>query len=882
MPTDKNRTVYLKDYQPTDFIIETVDLVFDLGETMTTVGSEIRMRRRPGADPSAPLVFDGDGLALSGLALDGKPLLPERYDSDADTLTVRDLPEDGAFTLTVKTRINPTANSQLLGLYRTNGIYSTQCEAEGFRRITYFYDRPDVLAVYTVTIIADEKTCPLLLSNGNMVEEQTLDDGRHMARWHDPFPKPSYLFALVAGDLAMIEDRFTTMSGRDVTLRVYVEHGKAERAGYAMDALKRAMKWDEERFGREYDLDIFMIVAVSDFNMGAMENKGLNIFNDRLILADPETATDDDYARIEAVVAHEYFHNWTGNRITCRDWFQLSLKEGLTVYREHEFSADQRSRPVVRVDEVKFLRAHQFPEDGGPLAHPVRPTEYVEIDNFYTTTVYEKGSEVSRMIATLLGPDGFRQGLDLFFERHDGGAVTIEDYLKCFEEATGHDLTHFALWYHQAGTPVISVASAYDEDKRELTLTLGQTTTPTPGEKVKKPLHIPLRVGLIGPNGDNMEPSAITGGEHRKDVLELTEDEQTFVFEGIGARPAISVNRDFSAPVKIRFDQSREDRLRIAGAETDLVARWDTINALALETLVKAAGDVKAGRSVTIDGELGDVLIATAEDDALEPAFRALALTLPSELDIGRAIVDNVDPDAIHTARSAVFAAIAQAGGDSFARLTTAMENPRTFSPDAESAGRRALTNAALALAVAGEGDPARANRAYGHADNMTDMLAAMRILAHQFAGSAEAEDALSDFRRRFAGEPLVLDKWFSTLATVPGAQTLERVAALMGDDAFDETNPNRVRALIGAFASSNPTGFNRDDGAGYNFFADFILTSDKRNATLTARLMTAMRSFEALEPTRQALARRQIERIAAHDDLSRNLRDIVDRMLKS
>ena len=508
----KDRTVYLKDYRPTDFIIETVELVFELGEELTSVESRIRLKRRPGAAIDAALEFSGDSLQFSGLALDGKPVLPERYECTSDHLTVYDLPAEEDFTLTIKTRINPTANTQLLGLYRTNGLYSTQCEAEGFRRITYFYDRPDVLAVYTVALIADKAKNPLLLSNGNLIEEKDLGDGRHMAKWHDPFKKPSYLFALVAGDLAMIEDDFTTMSGRNVTLRIYVEHGKAARAAYAMDSLKRAMKWDEDRFGREYDLDIFMIVAVSDFNMGAMENKGLNIFNDRLILADPETATDDDYARIEAVVAHEYFHNWTGNRITCRDWFQLSLKEGLTVYREHEFSADQRSRPVIRVDEAKFLRAHQFPEDGGPLAHPVRPTQYLEIDNFYTTTIYEKGSEVSRMIATLLGADGFRKGLDLFFERYDGDAVTIEDYLKCFEDATGRDLNHFALWYHQAGTPVITAQSAFDEATGRLTLTLAQSTPPTPGESEKKPLHIPIRVGLIGPNGSDMEPATVTGG----------------------------------------------------------------------------------------------------------------------------------------------------------------------------------------------------------------------------------------------------------------------------------------------------------------------------------------------------------------------------------
>ena len=882
MRMEKDRTVYLKDYRPTDFIIESVELTFELGEDMTTVGSQIRMRRRPGADVEAPLELDGGDLTLSGLALDGKPLLPERYDSAPDHLTVRDLPAEEAFTLTVKTRIDPQHNTQLLGLYRTNGIFSTQCEAEGFRRITYFYDRPDVLAVYTVTIIAEKARYPLLLSNGNLVEETDLGDGRHMAKWHDPYRKPAYLFALVAGDLAMIEDDITTMSGRNVKLRIYVEHGKAERASYAMDSLKRAMKWDEERFGREYDLDMFMIVAVSDFNMGAMENKGLNIFNDRLILADPETATDDDYARIEAVVAHEYFHNWTGDRITCRDWFQLSLKEGLTVYREHEFSADQRSRPVVRVDEVKFLRANQFPEDGGPLAHPVRPTQYLEIDNFYTTTVYEKGSEVSRMIATLLGPDDFRKGLDLFFERHDGDAVTIEDYLKCFEDATGRDLSHFSLWYHQAGTPVVSIDSSYDDNEGRLSLTLRQETPPTPGQSTKKPLLIPLRVGLIGPNGDNMEPTSVDGGERSADVLHLTESEQTFVFHGIGAKPAVSVNRDFSAPVKIRFDQSHDDRLSIARFDTDLVARWDAVNGLALKTLVAASEAVRAGTPVVADPALGETLIGLASDETLEPAFRALVLALPSELDIGREVGENVDPDAIHTARKQVFAEIAGTGADVFGGLVDQYTATDGFSPDAESAGKRALRNTALAYLAEASADPAPAKAAYDAATNMTDMLAAMRILAHQFPKADATQAALADFRERFAREPLVLDKWFSTQATVAGADALSRVTSLMGDPAFDEGNPNRVRALVGTFASSNPTGFNQPDGSAYRFFADFILTTDKRNATLTGRLMTTMRSFEALEPVRREKARIELERIAGHDDLSRNLRDIIDRMLKT
>lgn len=881
MRADDDRTVYLEDYRPTDFVLETVELIFELGENLTTVGSEMRFYRRGGADQSAPLVLDGDSLALSGLALDGKPLLPERYEQKHDKLIIHDLPTDEPFTLTVKTRINPAENTQLLGLYRTNGIYSTQCEAEGFRRISYFYDRPDVLAVYTVTIIADKATSPLLLSNGNLVEQKELEDGRHMAKWHDPFPKPAYLFALVAGDLGMIEDKFTTMSGRDVTLRLFVEHGKEGRAGYAMDSLKRAMKWDEERFGREYDLDIFMIVAVSDFNMGAMENKGLNIFNDRLILADPETATDDDYGRIEAVVAHEYFHNWTGNRITCRDWFQLSLKEGLTVYREHEFSADQRSRSVIRVEEVKFLRAHQFPEDSGPLAHPVRPTQYLEIDNFYTTTVYEKGSEVSRMIATILGQDNFRKGLDLYFERHDGGAVTIEDYLKCFEDATGRDLSHFALWYHQAGTPEITASSEYDEKVGRLSLTLSQSTPSTPGQKEKKPLHIPLRTGFIGPNGDDMEPSSVSGGERRDDVLHLTKEHQTFVFEGLGARPAVSLNRDFSAPVKIEYDLPKEDLVRIAQHESDLVARWDAVNTLALNTLAAATRACQSGETIPVDPALTDTLTGFAEDDALEPAFKALALTLPSELDIGRRIGQDIDPDAIHLARNTVRDAVAKAGHKAFSALSVSPAEDAPFSADAESAGKRALRNIALSYLAAANGDATPAKEAYDRATNMTDRIAALRILAHQFTGAAETKAALEDYRERFAREPLVLDKWFTTQATIAGPDALERVQNLMSDTAFDIGNPNRVRALVGAFASSNPSGFNRPDGAAYSFFANFILTSDKRNPTLTARLMTAMRSFSALEKTRREKALIELERIASHDDLSRNLRDIIDRMLK-
>src|SRR6478736_497278 len=501
MRTESGRIVYLADYRPTDFVLERVDLTFELDPTETKVEARLIFRRREGTDPTLPLVLDGDELNLAGLLLDQAEIPASQYTATPETLTIRGLPETAPFEITITTLLSPETNTQLMGLYRTNGVYSTQCEAEGFRRITYFPDRPDVLAPFTVNIIADKSANPLLLSNGNFLGGAGYGEGKHFAAWFDPHPKPSYLFALVAGDLGIIEDTFTTKSGRDVALKIYVEHGKEPRAAYAMDALKRSMKWDEDVFGREYDLDIFMIVAVSDFNMGAMENKGLNVFNDKYVLADSETATDADYANIEAIIAHEYFHNWTGNRITCRDWFQLCLKEGLTVYRDHEFSADMRSRPVKRIAEVRHLKSEQFPEDGGPLAHPVRPTKYREINNFYTTTVYEKGSEVTRMIATLLGKETFKQGMDLYFDRHDGQAVTIEDFVRCFADVSGRDLAQFSLWYHQAGTPLVSASGSYNAAQQIFSLSLEQTIPPTPDLARKEPMHIPLRLALFSKDG---------------------------------------------------------------------------------------------------------------------------------------------------------------------------------------------------------------------------------------------------------------------------------------------------------------------------------------------------------------------------------------------
>ncbi|OCP00435.1 MULTISPECIES: aminopeptidase N [unclassified Ensifer] len=882
MRTNTGQIIHLEDYRPTDFVLERVDLTFELDPKETKVEARLIFHRREGVDTSAPLLLDGDELKMTGLLLDQEELATSLYDLADDTLTIRGLPETAPFEITITTLLSPETNTQLMGLYRTNGVYSTQCEAEGFRRITYFPDRPDVLAVYTVNIIADKASAPLLLSNGNYLGGADMGDGRHFAAWFDPHPKPSYLFALVAGDLGVVEDTFTTMSGRDVALKIYVEHGKEARASYAMDALKRSMKWDEEVFGREYDLDIFMIVAVSDFNMGAMENKGLNIFNDKYVLADPETATDADYANIEAIIAHEYFHNWTGNRITCRDWFQLCLKEGLTVYRDHEFSADMRSRAVKRIAEVRHLKSEQFPEDAGPLAHPVRPTKYREINNFYTTTVYEKGSEVTRMIATILGRDLFKKGMDLYFDRHDGQAVTIEDFVACFEEASGRDLRQFALWYHQAGTPLVTASGAYDSAKQTFTLSLEQTVPPTPGQGAKEAMHIPLKMGLLLEGGGEADLSAVSGADMTADVLHLTERKQTVVFSGIPSRPVPSFNRGFSAPINLHIEQSADDLALIAHHESDLFARWQALNAIALTNLVEATANVRAGKPVTCDQALVDGLIRAAADASLEPAFRSQALALPSESDIAREIGTNNDPDAIHAARQQILTAVAAAGRSTFSRLADELISASAFSPDAASAGRRALRNSALTYLVQADEGPERAAKAFAAANNMTDLSHALALLAHRFPDATETAEALATFRKRFADNALVIDKWFAVQATIPGAATLDRVKALMAEPLFNGNNPNRVRSLVGTYAFANPTGFNRADGEGYRFLARQILDIDPRNPQLAARILTAMRSWRSLEDKRAGHARKALKEIAAASKLSADVGDIVERMLKA
>jgi aminopeptidase N len=876
MPAE-HAPVRLEDYRPPDWLVETVDLDVSLDPTATRVHAALKLRPNPDGAAGAPLVLDGDGLTLTGLALDGVALPADRYSATPDRLTIVVPPRP--LTLAIETIVDPSANTQLMGLYRSNGTYCTQCEAEGFRRITYFPDRPDVMAVFTTRIEADKAESPVLLANGNPVAAgEVAGTGRHFAVWHDPFPKPSYLFALVGGRLACVSDRFQTMSGRAVELRLYVEPGKEDRCGYALDSLKRAMRWDEQTFGREYDLDVFMIVAVSDFNMGAMENKGLNIFNDKYVLASPDTATDADYASIEGVIAHEYFHNWTGNRITCRDWFQLSLKEGLTVFRDQEFSADQRARPVERIADVRALRANQFVEDAGPLAHPVRPALYHEINNFYTATVYDKGAEVVRMLSVLVGRDGFRRGMDLYFQRHDGRAATVEDFIACFADANRTDLAQFMRWYAQAGTPELAVTASFDKRAKTFRLDVAQTVPPTPGQPVKEAMTIPLAVGLIGADGRDLALIREDGSPVERGVIVVAQPAQSFTFAGIAERPALSLNRGFAAPIKVTINAGADDPAFLAAHDPDPFNRWQAVQSLASAILV---GSV-AGRADARRAEKGLIkaLAAILADDALEPAFVAQALTLPSETDIARDIGANVDPDTVFVTRQALRVAIGRALGDALIAMHRRMSDNAPYSPDAASAGRRALKNACLDLIAADGGDPgiALAARQYAAADNMTDRMAALATLS--LHDRPERSDALDDFYRRYAKDPLVIDKWFALQAAIPEPATLDRVRRLTQHPAFSFANPNRVRALIGAFAQTNPTQFNREDGEGYAFLADAVLTLDPKNPQVAARLLSAFKSWRALEPARRGRAEATLRRVAAAADLSRDVADIVRRSL--
>ena len=877
-----NVPVRLIDYRPADFLIDSVDLDFRLHPTATKAFAKLALRRNPKGDPTAPLALDGDGLTLLGAKLDGRLLDPQEYTATPDRFVLNATP-DAPFVLEMETEVNPSANTQLSGLYRSGSAYCTQCEAEGFRRIAYFLDRPDVLSVYTTRIEAEKTEAPVLLSNGNPLEAGDIaGTTRHYAIWHDPFPKPSYLFARVGGDLGVLRDAFTTMSGRRIDLAIYVEHGKESRAVYAMDALQRSMRWDEEKFGREYDLDVFNIVAVSDFNMGAMENKGLNIFNDKYVLASPETATDHDYAGIEAVIAHEYFHNWTGNRITCRDWFQLCLKEGLTVFRDQEFSADQRSRAVERISDVRGLRLAQFPEDAGPLAHPVRPEVYHEINNFYTATVYEKGAELVRALRTLIGDDAFRRGMDLYFERFDGVAATVENFLSCFAQASGRDLSHFALWYSQAGTPVVSSQGVYDPVAQYFTLTLRQETQPTPGQNDKKPLVIPVALALFGEKGEklNLVSADARAEELQRGVFELTTPSRVIAFTQVPSKPAPSLLRGFSAPVRLEPAPDSADLERLLACDDDPFNRWQAAQTLALRAIFARVDAAKSGASApTASGyiEALNRLLAKAGDD---PAFAAQALALPSEIDLAREARENVDPDILFTARMGLRAELGRALASTFERLYAAMNQQGPYTPDAASAGRRALR--AVALDFVASGDTTKgatlAERQFSTATNMTDRLSALSALT--LIGGAEREKALEQFYAQFAGDGLVLDKWFALQAMIPEVETTHRVVTLMTHPEFSLSNPNRVRALLGSYMNGNLTRFHALDGSGYDLLTRVVLELDPRNPQVAARLLSSLRSWRTMEPRRRALIEARLKHILDQPALSADVKDIATRAL--
>ena len=883
MKTDTPRPIRLKDYQPPEYFIDKVDLDFRLDPTRTRVKARLDVRPNPAAKSHGALLLDGEHLELDQIRIDGNEIkLKADYDLTNVGLTIKSPPQK-PFRLEIVTYIDPDANKALQGLYRSRGIYCTQCEAHGFRRITYFLDRPDVLSKYTVRIEADAEATPILLSNGNPIERGTLQRGkRHYAIWRDPHPKPCYLFALVGGDLSSIASTFKTMSGRKVDLRVFVEHGKEDRAAWAMDSLKRSMRWDEKRFGREYDLDVFNIVAVSDFNMGAMENKGLNIFNDRLILASPETATDTIFEAIESVVAHEYFHNWTGNRITCRDWFQLCLKEGLTVYRDQEFSGDERSSIVQRITDVRQLRTHQFPEDSGPLSHSVRPSSYIEINNFYTATVYEKGAELVRMLRTILGEANFRAGMDLYFDRHDGEAATVEDFIACFAEVAGRDLSQFMTWYEQAGTPQLVCALSYDKRNKTAQLKVEQVLPATPGEARKKPLHIPLRLGLLGSDGQDFD-LVLETGEHVSDgVIHVTKRSETFRFSEITSRPVPSLLRGFSAPVNLTLDITDRDLEFLMANDSDLFNRWQAANTYATRTLIQIVNALKEGRRSTRGLTYAKALGATISDKHLEPAYRAELLKLPTQADIAREMGQDVDPGLVHRAHRQLSKLVAKTLLDELKSIYRAMTTDAPFAADAQSAGRRALRNAVLTLLVArGErSDIALATRHFERATNMTDEAHALYLLA---ATSGTASDkALSRFFERWNKDHLVIDTWFAAQAVSPLPATINRVNALISHPLFNLTTPNKVRALVGNFATLNPVQFNRPDGAGYSFVADQVLAIDRFNPQIAARILSAFRSWRALEPVRKRQARKVLAKVADTPDLSRDVYEMVSRMLDS
>lgn len=874
------QTIHLKDYLPPAFLIDQVELDFNLQPSATQVTSRLHLKRNPAhPDQQAPLVLDGQKLKLVSIQLDDQPLAASDYLLTENHLTLPQAPDE--FVLLTCAEIDPAQNTALEGLYLSSGNFCTQCEAEGFRRITWYLDRPDVLARFTTRVEADKQAFPILLSNGNPIDQGDLDAGRHYVTWEDPFPKPCYLFALVAGDLHPVKDTYTTASGREVALEIWVEKDNLHKCDHALESLKKAMHWDEVTYGREYDLDIYMIVAVNDFNMGAMENKGLNIFNSSCVLADAKSETDAAFHRVESVVAHEYFHNWSGNRVTCRDWFQLSLKEGFTVFRDQHFSADQHSPAVERIQQVAMLRTAQFAEDASPTAHPVRPDHYIEINNFYTLTVYEKGSEVVRMLSELIGWENFRKGSDLYFERFDGQAVTVEDFVDCMAEVSGQDLTQFMRWYSQAGTPQVTAQGHYDPHQQTFTLNLQQKTPPTPGQTDKQPLLIPIKMGLVDPQG---QPMALKlNGQHlgEETVLQLKSAEASFVFEGLASQPLPSLLRGFSAPIKLNYHYSKQELAFLIQKDSDGFNRWDAGQRLAVTVLDELITAQQAGQDLILDPLLIHTwqALLTAEPD--DPLMLAELLQLPSEAYLAEQYTC-VDIDAIHIARDYARKTLATALYSDFLRLYQQFSTDQPWSASAEQLAARRLKNTCLSFLVITDAPEALqlADQQYRQADNMTDQQGALTCLAHA-QDTSLGEAALKDFARQWAQDPLVMDTWFSIQVTRPHPDALDRVKALLEHPAFSMKNPNKIRAVLGAFAGQNRHNFHRRDGAGYALLADAVIQLNRINPQIASRLVLPLTRFQKLDDFRKGKIQAQLERIQ-QEDLSPDLYEIISKALAS
>lgn len=873
------KAVYLKDYKEPAFTIDTIDLHFDLNEDVSKVKSIIKVKRNAKTKAEDPIELLGEDLALESIYLNDKKLTETEYKLVTGGLVIFNVGDTAKIAIT--TLIKPQENTKLEGLYKSSGNYCTQCEAEGFRRITYYLDRPDVMAKFTTTIEANKEKYPVLLSNGNPIKSGDLPNGRHFMVWEDPFRKPSYLFALVAGQLLYVEDFFTTMTGRKVQLRIYVEKENIDQCQHAMNSVIKSMKWDETRFGREYDLDYYNIVAVNDFNMGAMENKGLNVFNSKYILAKPETATDTDYLSIESVIGHEYFHNWSGNRVTCRDWFQLSLKEGLTVFRDQEFSSDMQSRSVCRISDVNALRNGQFTQDSGPMAHPVRPEEYEEINNFYTSTIYNKGAEVIRMMFTILGKDKFREGLDLYFNRHDGQAVTIEDFVKCMQDSSGVDLTQFKYWYSQAGTPVVSIDVEYNPNGTELTLTFKQSCPPTPGQTEKQPFCIPIKLGLLGEDGKDL-PLEFDGNAIHADgnslIFKLTQATQKLTLKGVKGKAIPSFLREFSAPIKLVYDYSDSELAFLMANDSDDFTRWEAGQLYAMRIILRNVTAFHRGDTLFADEDFLSAFENIIANKTLQGSFKAYAMSLPSENYVSE-LMNAIDIEGVNAARKYLVESIAKRFRQQLLSIYLRLDKNTPYEFSKEGCAQRDLKNKALyyLMQIAGKDEIELCYRQYKNGNNMTDVITALTLLGD--VNCEQRDNALDEFYRKWKHEPLVVNKWLSIHAASNLPGTLNKVKALMSHEAFDIKNPNKVRALIGAFGY-NRMQFNAPDGSGYSFLADMIIQIDTMNPQVAARLVSGLINYKRFDRNRMDLMRNELLKINNVDKISKDVGEIVTKSL--